>query len=209
MVTMQNILDFLSRGEIVDALIATMEENFDDFAEDQKQYQLAVSMLQSELGDDSKLTMANEVDAIYKQTASNLFFSGFLGIKANLDNFINPINRNFLELTAETYLREDIAKTLPMYVHAQESRNQFYRLLSVEQKSKYEDIATFVSHLETVGPKLAHYCGYLLGNEFLDKIIPGYQPDITQTMQYCVMLEKYFGKRLTMPRPENPLHIDN
>ena len=42
-------------------------------------------------------------------------------------------------------------------------------LMTVE----FEDIVVYI-YLETVVPKLAHYYGYLLGNELLPCIIPGY-----------------------------------
>ena len=51
----------------------------------------------------------------------------------------------------------------------------------------------YICYLETVGPKLAHYYGYLLGNAMLHRVIPGYQPDLALTLGYFTMLKNYFG----------------
>jgi len=135
------------------------------------------------------------VSAIECQTASNLIFSGFLGLKANLDHFIDPVARNFLDADSEVYLRENTAHRLPEYERAQEIIDSFYNLLSPSQKEIYDDVVEYTSYLENVGPKLAHYYGYLLGNKILYRIIPGYHADLGVTMRYHARLEEYFGKR--------------
>ena len=196
MVTMQTILDQLMGKGIVDALIKVMTENFEDFAEARKRYLDTMCILQVQLGDDIAPSVQDEMDAIELQTASDLLFSGLLGIKANLDNFINPIARNFLDVDSETYLREDIAHRLPEYERAQNIRDQFYALLSPKQKTLYENVITYSAHLETAGPKLAHYYGYLFGNEILLRVIPGYHPDAVLTLRYQTMLRKHFGKQV-------------
>lgn len=192
MVTMQTVLEHLTGKEIVDALIQTMTEEFEDFAEAKHQYDNVLGILEEELGVEP---VRAEADAIRRQIASDLFYSGVLGLKANLDNFIDPVARNFLDVDSETYLRENTAHRLPEYEQAQEVRNHFFGQLSPAQKTVYEHVATFVSHLETVGPKLAHYYGYLLGNELLNRIIPGYHPDNVLTIQYRMMMQQYFGRK--------------
>lgn len=196
MITTQTVLDLLTGKGIVDALTAVMAENFEDFAEEQKRYLNTMNTLEEELGNNISPSVQDEMRAIQQQTASDLLFSGLLGLKANLDNFINPIARNFLDVDFEIYLREDTAHRLPEYKHAEQVRDRFYSSLSPEQKDQYENVITYVSHLETVGPKLAHYYGYLLGNEILYRVVPGYHPDAVLTIQYSSMLEKYLGKKV-------------
>ena len=197
MVTMQTVLDQLTGKGIVDALIAVMSGNFPDFAEDRKRYLDTMCVLQTELGDDASPTVQDEMNAIEQQTSSNLIFSGFLGIKANLDNFIDPIARNFLAVDSEIYLREDAAHRLPEYRQAEQVHDRFYALLSNEQKEQYAQVTKYISHLETVGPKLAHYYGYLLGNEILYRVIPGYHSDDALTIRYRMMLQEYFGSQIS------------
>ena len=190
MITMQTVLNQLTRKEIYDSLIHFMTEEFEDFAAIQKQYEYTMDVLQTEVGEQA---VADAVNAIQQQTVSNLLFSSFLGIKANLDNFINPLSRNFLDVDSEIYLREETAHSLPEYEHAQRVLDQFYTLLSPNQKVLYEDVISYRSYLETTAPKLAHYYGYLLGNELLPRIIPGYHEDMSLTVRYRMMLRDYFG----------------
>lgn len=192
MLTMQTILEQLTGRHIVEAFVQQMAEKSEGFAADRQRYIDAMDVLQKELGD----AVLEERDAIERQLASDLLFSGFLGLKANLNNFIDPIARNFLDVDFDVYLREETAHRLPEYERAEKSRDRFYSLLSPVQQKIYEDVITYTSYLETVGPKLAHYYGYLLGNELLPRIVPGYHKDSILTARYTTMLENYFGIRL-------------
>lgn len=192
MTTMQDVVEQLTGDRIVDALIQTMSEKFEDFSEAKTRYEDAMCILKSELGADTVPSVEDDEDAIQKQIASDLFFSGILGLKANLDHFINPIAQNFLDVDTETYLRENTAHRLPEYEKAQQVHNRFYAQLSSEQRKVYEDAITYISHLETTGPKLAHYYGYLLGNELLPRIVPGYHSDDVLTIKYRMMLRDFF-----------------
>lgn len=196
MTTTQTVLDQLTGKAIVEALTDVMAESFEDFAEARNRYQQAVAGLRDQLGTDSSPSVQEVVEAIQRQTVSNLLYSGYLGIKANLDHFLDPVARNFLDVDFEVFLREETARRLPEYESALKIREQFFSILSPAQKALYEDISTYVCHLETVGPKLAHYYGYLLGNDLLHWIVPGYHPALVLTIRYRGMLEEYFGKKL-------------
>ena len=125
-----------------------------------------------------------------------VLFSYFLGLKANWDHFMDPIGRTFLDVDAEVYLREDIARRLPDYQNAQRTQEQFYASLTPAQQERYEDITSYICHLETVGPKLAHYYGYLLGNQLFPHIVPGYGADAPLTLRYQIKLEDYLGSSI-------------
>lgn len=175
---------------IAQSFVQWLAEASEEFLADHQRYIVAMKILREELGD----AVTHEIDAIEQQCASDLLFSGFLGMKANLDHFKNPVARNFLDVDFEVYLREEVAHRLPEYEHAQKKREQFYSQLTSAQREIYEDVSTYTCHLETVGPKLAHYFGYLLGNELLPRIIPGYYVDSVLTIKYNAILEKYMGK---------------
>lgn len=193
MLSMKTIMEHLTGHHTVESFVQRMVEESEDFAADYRRYTDAMDVLQKELGD----LVKDEIDAIEQQCASCLLFSGLLGLKANLDNFSNPVARNFLDVDFEVYLREETAHRLPEYERAQKVRDRFYSLLTPAQQKTYEDVITYTSHLETVGPKLAHYYGYILGNELLPRVIPGYHVDSVLTMRYTAMLEDYFGKSFT------------
>lgn len=196
MLTMQTILDQLTGNGITDAIEAVMEKHFPDFADAKKQFSNAIAALQSSLGDGTAITPEEEVRAIRQQAACALLFSALLGLKANLDHFIDPIKRTFLEVEPETYLREKAAHNLPAYAGAQLCREQFYVQLSPQQQTIYEHIDAYACYLETAGTKLAHYYGYILGNRLLPQIMPGYHPDNLLTMRYTAMLNRHFGQPL-------------
>lgn len=190
---MQTILNQLTGEKLLDVLIAAMEENFEDFPEIQQEYIQAMGALQNILGEDA---VQKEKDAICQQIASSIRFSGVLGIQANYRYFTDPVGGNFLNADPEAYLRENTARHLPEYAAAQQARSEFYSQLDETQKALYAPVTEYVCYLETVAPKLAHYYGYLLGSELLQRVAPGYYPNMAFTLQYCIQLEKYFGKRI-------------
>lgn len=190
MLSMRAIREHLTSHHIVGTFVQWMAKEHEDFAVDHQRYMDAIAALQQELGD----AVTDEIDAIEQQCASDLLFSGLLGLKANLDNFIDPVARSFLDVDFEVYLREETAHRLPDYEQAQKVRNRFYSQLTPVQKEIYEDVITYTSHLETVGPKFAHYFGYILGNALFPRAVPGYHSDMVLTIKYNAMLGDYFGK---------------
>lgn len=190
MLAMKTIWENLTGQPMVERFIQWMAQESEDFAADHQRYTDAMDALQKELGD----LVKEEADAIEQQCASNLLFSGFLGLKANLDHYIDPVARNFLDVDFEVYLREQTAHTLPEYERAQKVRSRFFSALSAAQKEIYEDVIAYTSHLETVAPKLAHYYGYMLGNQLLPRVVPGYHTDPVLTMRYADRLNGYFEK---------------
>lgn len=192
---MINFNDLLSEKELVDTLIQMLAENFPDFTEERQAYLNAMKALETEPGCGAT-SVQEEMAAVRTQTASNLRFCGWLGLKANLDHFLDPAARTFPELEPECYLREEPARRMPDYVRAQEVRDRFRARLSPAGKRIYEDASSYICYLETAGPRLAHYRGWLLGDTLLQKTVPGYHPDTALTERYGRILEDYFGKPL-------------
>lgn len=209
MLSVNTIFEKINYKEIVATLVDTMATNSEEFVADQTRFDETVSFLEAELGQHISPSVANLVDAVDQQIGSALLFSCFLGIKANLDHFIDPVSRTFLDVDPEIYLRENIARQLPDYQRAQRVREQFYATLSSMQKEKYEEgITTYICHLETVGPKLAHYYGYVLGNLLLPHVIPGYVSDTQLTFQYCCWLSAYFGFNIELLYNQTSAYLD-
>ncbi len=193
MLSVNTFFEKISYKEVVASLVDVMAENFEDFATDLARFKETLSLLKNELGEGFSPSVSQELEAIDQQIGSVVLFSCFLGLKANLDHFIDPIGRTFLDVDAETYLREDMAKRLSDYKNAQRIQEQFYAALSPAQQDRYEDITAYICHLETVGPKLAHYYGYMLGNKLFPHIIPGYGENTQFTSRYQCMLGNYLG----------------
>lgn len=194
---MRTFLNLLDKHTMMDFLIAMVEESFQDFPGIQQGYIQAMETLQNSIGESA---VHKEKEAICQQIASIVLFSGVLGLQANYHYFSDPVGGNFLNADPEVYLRENIAKHLPEYAAAQQSRSEFYSQLDAAQREIYQSVVEYTSYLETVGPKLAHYFGYLLGNGLLQRVVPGYQPDLAFTLQYCIKLEGYFGRQIDLNR---------
>lgn len=190
MLTMKMMIDQLTGSRIAASFIQKMIEECQEFAAEHQRYTTAMDTLRKELGD----AVTQEMDAIQRQCASNLRFSGLLGLKANLDHFNAPTTNCFLNEDFEVFLQEKTAHLLPDYQTAQADRSRFYATLTPEQKAVYEPVITYTCTLETVGPKLAHYYGYLLGNQLWPLVVPGYHEDVVLTMNYTKMLNHYFQK---------------
>ena len=193
MLSANKFFEEVSYKEIVASLVEIMAENFEDFAADHARYKESLSWLEKELAEGTALSVEKLVNAIDQQIGSTILFSYFLGLKANWDHFIDPIGRTFLDVDAETCLRENVAKRLPDYQNAERVQEAFFAALTPTQQDRYEDITAYVCHLETVGPKLAHYYGYLLGNQLFPHIIPGYGANVQLTLKYRHMMEDYLG----------------
>lgn len=196
MVNTHTIPDFLTGNEVSEALLLWISEIFEDFSEVQAQYRQAVQDLQKALRTEQ---LSSVMDAVATQTSSNFLFSVALGLKANLDNFTDPVGRYFLDVDSEVYLRENTAHHLPKYVQAQNVLDYFYISLNSEQKEMYDSIIAYCSYLETVVPKLGHYYGYILGNRLLPLIVPGYHEDPMLNIRYRMLLKDYWGKRVKLP----------
>jgi len=194
MLSVNTFLGRTSYKEIVASIVDVMATNFEDFAADLLRFKETISLLEGQLEEDASPSVADEMQAIEQRIGSVVLFSYFLGFKANLDHFMDPIGRTFLNVDTETYLRENLSKQLPDYQNALRVQEQFYAALSPTQQDCYEDIITYISHLETVGPKLAHYYGYMHGNQLFPHIIPGYGADAQLTLRYQHMLKNYLGK---------------
>ena len=192
MLSANKFFEEVSYKEMVSSLAEVMVSNFEDFAADQSRYKKTLSWLEQTLPEGTAPSVEKLVNAIDQQIGSTILFSYFLGLKANWDHFIDPIGRTFLDVDTEVYLREDMARRLPDYQNAQRTQEQFYASLTPAQQERYESITSYICHLETVGPKLAHYYGYLLGNQLFPHVIPAYAADYQLTLRYRSMLEDYF-----------------
>ena len=197
MLSVNTFFEKISYKEMVATLVDTMSANSEEFVAEQTNFNETISLLKTELDPNTSPSVDDVVDAIYQQIGSSLLFSCFLGFKANLDHFIDPVSRTFLDVDPEIYLRENIAQQLPDYQRAQHVQEQLYKALSPSQKEKYDDgITTYICHLETVGPKMAHYYGYLLGNQLFPHVVPGYVADTQLTLLYRYTLEEYCQFRI-------------
>lgn len=196
MILANAFLKEISYKEIVESLVNVMVANFEDFAVEHTCFRETIALLESQLKESTSPSVSEMLEAIYQQIGSRLVFSYYLGLKANLDHYNDPISRTFIDVDPEAYLRENIARRLPDYQSAQSVRKKFYTALTPAQQEMYEDISSYISYLETIGPKLAHYYGYIQGNKLFPCVIPGYVEDRQLTLRYSLLLEDYFAIKI-------------
>ncbi len=200
MISRMQMMDTLLGKQIVDALIETLYVQTEDFPEIHQAYLNAVKELNTTLGPDAKRSIQKYVAAIEQQCASNLYFAGVLGLQMNLEHFRNPMTPNctWAQVDYDDYLRTNQAYALPLYQSAQKYVSQFEKNLPADLQTVTESVTCYRVALEVSGMKLAHFHGYLAGNDLLKCCIPGYRPDHVLDFQYRCMLEQYFGGPLRM-----------
>lgn len=180
-----------NRNQIMQSLEEYLEENFESFRDVRSQYITVLETLRKTQGVEMSPSVDDLAEAIKRQTISNIVFSAALGLQANYSHFIDPTARTVVDVGFEVFLREDTARRLPEYEKAQAIIETFFSTLSTMQEPCMEMIMEYTSYLDTFAPKLAHYYGYILGNDLLYDLVPGYHLDNVLTMQYRSMLLDY------------------
>ena len=136
------------------------------------------------------------IAAIEEEISAELVYVAWLGFQQNMECFNNPINTMFLKMDYEDFHRERRMATLPQVQHALKTINAFHEALRQRPGFNHElteGITSYITYLETVGYKLAHYFGFIFADQFLEHVIPGYRSDMVTTMQYERELEDYLG----------------
>ena len=197
MISKMQFMDSLVGKPVVDALIHTLYNQMEDFPSIYQAYLDAVEKLHAELGPEAKNEIKKYITAIEQMCASNLYYAGTQGLKMNYDHFVNPMTPNctWPQVDYDDYFRPYIAESLPLYQTAYRFKEKFEKQLPEHIESVIEAVTSYETALECGGIKLAHYFGYLMGNELLCHCVPGYQPDMVLDIKYTQILERYFGKK--------------
>ncbi|MBQ3542959.1 MAG: hypothetical protein IKA47_10265 [Oscillospiraceae bacterium] len=200
--TMNQVKELFGEKRIMDGVIQILSIQLEDFPAIHHAYTEAINELRAELGEEEWLSLQRYVSALEQQCISNLIFAGVQGCKMNLEHFINPMTPNctWEQVDFDDFLRYDLAFSLPMYKTAEIYIEAFYKKVPTEMQDIFEPIISYKSVLEVSGMKLAHYFGYLLGNQLFYRSIPGYHSDAMLDLRYRCLLEDYFGCKLCVNR---------
>lgn len=200
------VLDnFLGKG-IVNALIETLYNQCEDFPETHQKYLTAIEKLREQLGADAKRDIDKYVVAIEQKCSALLFYAGMLGLQMNIDHFINPMAPTAVwkQVDFDDFLRVDLAYNMPLYKAASRYMEKFpYEIPEAIDQA----ISEYETDLEICGLKLAHYYGYLMGDDLLPHCIPGYRSDASLGFRYKHLLEKYFGQPLSTDQWEGCIFV--
>ena len=193
MKTIEDIKNLLVGKSVIIGLADLLRANDEEFAESEKKYVVAVETLRSELPAEFVPTLDEYLAACESDVISGVAYAGYLGFRVNLENFHHPIGIDFVRLDTIDYLKGHLFGHFPVNYYNAQVREAFRKNLPAAFEQLQDDIQDYFTHLECAGPKLAHYAGYIIGNQILPWMEPGYHEDHCQTMAFAAETEKFMG----------------
>lgn len=194
MTPLTQFVDQLTGPGIIRHLAATLRETVADFPEREARYLKAVDELRVALPEGHTPTLDAYLAAIEIDIRTRLVYAGYNGFVANLVNFRQPFGLDFTKKDFFDIVKDHIIGHFPANYEAARVIDAFVRSLPESCHQFQQDISDYYIHMECSGPKLAHYAGYLIGNQLLPWVEPGYQEDYHQTFLYSHDIKKYLGK---------------
>ena len=197
MYTVKSLMNQFTSPEVVLQNVSNaLRQIAPDFVKEERQYYESIGVLKDTLGASMKPSVDEYIAAIEEEISAELVYVAWLGFQQNIECFNNPINTMFLKMDYEDFHRERRMATLPQVQHALKTINAFQDVLRTCSGFNHElteGITSYITYLETVGYKLAHYFGFIFADQFLEHVISGYRSDMVTTMQYQRELEDYLG----------------
>ena len=176
-----------------------------EYPAEEKRFNAARRLLLKEVGDTVSPSAAEYLQAQDDALAASLLYIAGQGFRLNEDIFDNPVNALFLyRFEFEELNRERVLPILPAVQQAEGTTTAFFNALrntlllqSEKINSSLEDICEMYSYLQTSGYKFAHYYGFILADNLLPYILPGYHSDDINTGSYRHTLQEYLDADLT------------
>ena len=193
MKTIEQIKDLMVGKSVIADLADLLRANDTDFAESEKNYYAAVEKLRAALPAEQTPTLDEYLSACETDVISVVAYAGYLGFRVNLENFHHPIGIDFVRLDTIDYLKDHLFGHFPINYRNSQVREAFYKSLPEGLQRLEDSIQDYFTHLECAGPKLAHYAGYIIANNILPWVEPGYREDYCQTLAFTSETEKYMG----------------
>lgn len=191
----EKLLSLLLGQDLVAAVEAELCQISPDFREIRDRYSAAAEGLRHEPGD--REAAERYLSAVYRRSAACLCFAGALGLRMNYEHFQNPLapNCTWEQVESEDFLGTRQVYDLPACRAARAEMDAYQEKLSlVNDQKRFDAVTEYWTALEVYGMKVAHYRGYLLGNQLLYACVPGYCPDPVLTMRYTRMFEKNWAR---------------
>ena len=193
MKTIEQITHLMVGKSVIADLADLLRANDTDFAESEKNYYAAVENLRAALPAEQTPTLDEYLSACETDIISVVAYAGYLGFRVNLENFHHPIGIDFVRLDTIDYLKDHLFGHFPINYRNSQVREAFYKSLPEGLQCLEDSIQDYFTHLECAGPKLAHYAGYIIANNILPWVEPGYREDYCQTLAFTAETAKYMG----------------
>lgn len=190
----KTVMSYLTDTRIVLPHIKTILQEIDaDFPAAESEFQIAVLAFRQALGTENSPSVDELIHAQNQRIVSNLIFLIWNGIHQNLACFYNPVNKLLLKADFEDIHQEHVLCSLPATVNAQKIIDYTYQSIPSDLHHLIEPITSYYAYLETIVYKLGHYFGFLLADELLYWVVPGYCHDTKTTCAYSMEIGKYLN----------------
>lgn len=164
-----------------EAVLSQLDPNFDEI---HSTYLSAAEMVTAAHPDEAK----NFLRASNTALSQELLYLFCTGLQLNAECFYHPVNARIMEMDFEVIHQEYQMESMPVIIQAHTQASTAAQLLPTEDLTP---ICDYFAYWETVGWKLAHLLGYLLGNQLFVYLIPGYIPNQFTTIYYRKKLSDY------------------
>lgn len=164
-----------------------------DYENEEQAFIAACSSLEDGIDDSVSPCVRSYLTALEEEFASDIVFVVGRGFKLNLDIHNNPVNTLAFKLDCEDLHEERKMHMLPMARNAYKTSYAFIENLREAHWDKLDlldGVDNYYSYLKTVGYKVAHFYGFLLADQLLPHLIPGYYADNTYVSIYASILNK-------------------
>ncbi len=193
MKTLEMTMSQLTGPSVLADLVDLLRTNDPEFVRSEAACQKAVSALREALAAQTDPGMDAYLAAHDADIISRITYAGYLGYRVNLENFHHPIGIDFVHLDTIDYRKEHLFDQFPANRAAYAVIERFRKNLPDRLQALYDDIEHYYIHLECSGPKLAHYAGYVIANNLLPWVEPGYHADRSQTGAFTREIKAMFG----------------
>ena len=167
-----------------------------DYEKEEQAFIAACATFEASLGESVSFTAQDYLDALEKSFASDIVFAVGRGFKLNLDIYHNPVNALAFKLDYEDLHQERMMPLVPAAKKANMASYDYLEELRATHRDKLDlldGINSFYSYLQTIGYKVAHYYGFVLADQLLPHLVPGYYADSAYVSTYGLILNKDIG----------------
>ena len=193
MKTVEQLAKQFTSRTILESMADLFRQNVEEFADDEERMLTAIATLKNQLPADFSPSVDTYISAHENDVLSRIVYAGYNGFQINRDNFHAPYGIDFTRWEAFDIAKEHIIGQLPASIEAHAVIDAFCKAIPDDLRECCRRISDYFTHFECAGPKLAHYAGYILGNQLLPLIVPGYRMDLVQTTRYDHEIEMYLG----------------
>lgn len=167
-----------------------------EYEKEEQAFITGCSALSAGIDDSVIPNVQSYLNALEEEMTSDIIFVIGRGFKLNLDIHRNPVNALAFKLDYEDLHEERKMHILPMSRKANKVTYAFVEELRANHWDKLDllnGVDSYYNYLKTVGYKVAHYYGFLLADQLLPHLIPGYYADSVYVSTYGLILKKDIG----------------